>query len=209
VFGLFSKVSNKEIEAVVGRVLEKYLKDHDIQAAVVELVGFADQHQIGDWKRARFAAEITAYASREGLEPRQALALGDAFGVFIDQPQDYRDLHWKAYAAGVEGALRYRGEWGLESCHAAGVVLVDEYILNPADRALIPRAYELGWAACGSTRIAKDAAVRLKRTCASVASPGLESPEEIRAWRNGEITTAAENAYRRKRQAERATEHAR
>jgi hypothetical protein len=208
VFGFFSKTSNKDIEAVVRRTLEKYFNDGNIQAAVLELVRFADQRELGACKRARFAAEVTAYASQEEFEPRQALALGDAFGIFVHRRHDHTNLHWKAYAAGVEGAIRYQGEWGLESSRGAGALLVDYYILNPADRTRILQAYELGWTACGITRVAKEAALDLKRTCASVASPGLDSPEEIQAWRSGEITTAAENAYRRKRQAELLAEQA-
>lgn len=207
-FRFFSKTSNKEIEAAVSHAMQKYLQDDDIQVAVGELVRFADQHELGSWKRSRFAPEITAYASKEGLEPRQAQALGDAFGVFIDRRRDHVNLHWKAYAAGVEGAIRHQGKWGLESSRGAGAVLVDDYILNPAARTRILQAYELGWTACGDARVAQDAARDLKTTCASVASLGLDSPEDLQAWRNGEITAEAENAYRRKREAELAAEQA-
>ena len=197
-FNLFSKITNKDIEAIVARVLAQYGRDEDMQVAVRELAWFADEHALGSWKRSRFATQIAAHALQQGLKFRQAVAFGDAFGLFVHRRQDFSRLHWKAYAAGVNGALRYCDGWDIQSSESAGAILVDEYILNPADRAAILHAYRLGWLACGDPQTADKAARNLKNVCVSVASPGLDDPVELHAWRNDEITVYAENNYREK-----------
>jgi hypothetical protein len=199
---LFSWVSDKEIGTVVTDVLSQYTRDHDLRTAVLSLIQFADRHELGAWKRTRFAAEISTYAYRRGMCSQAAMAFGDGFGACIDHRVDCHSLNWKAYGAGMEGAVRFREGWTEHSCHSVGDALVDDYILNPADRTSLLHAYQMGWMACDNGRVVDDAVATLKRTCASIANPDLVDSTQLHASRNGEITEAAVNAYRLRRAAE-------
>lgn len=159
---LSRKISNKDVAAIVVSVIGRYGQDEDLRAAVMQLLQFAAEHELGSWRRARFATEIAQYISTHGLTADQAVAFGAAFGQFIERDVETAGMHWNGYAAGVDGALRHCVGWEMSACLESGFALIAEGAGNPAGHASLLRAYELGWQVCGDKHVASAAARALQ-----------------------------------------------
>ena len=196
--GLFSKISNAEIEQIVGATLGS---DLGLREQIIALNGFAEANRLGSWKRSRITAEITAFACTQ-MSPRAARAMGDAYGFFLSGYLRLDRLYWKAFEGCMNGALQVLNGWDLESTRFSGSGAVADYILHPAQRAIILESYRQGWALCGDKRLTVSRVTEFKRQCASVAATSTGDERDMVAAMRGEISPAAMEGFRAQRVAE-------
>jgi hypothetical protein len=162
-FGLFSRVSTEKIEAAVRSALERYETTGDLRRAIDTLAAFADEHDLGSSRRARIARHVAAFFVEGGVAERAAAGYGAVFALFVTRRVDPLRLHWRAFEAGVEGAIRHLSGWDEAEATAAAVVVEREYRAKPHLRAAIRESYELGWSICGDAELSSGHGQRLGR----------------------------------------------
>ncbi len=162
-FGFFSRFSNAQIEAAVRAALERYEITGDLRRAIDTLTAFADQNRLGSFKRARFSREVAGFFIEGGVSDRAAAGYGQAFALFVTGQVQTRDVHWRAFEAGMEGAIRHLSGWEQQATSAAAAAIAREYAGSPRAREAIRTSYLLGWGLCGDGELAREHLERLER----------------------------------------------
>jgi len=162
-FRFFSRVSNAQIEAAARAALERYEINGDLRRAVDTLTAFAEQNRLGSFKRARIATEVAGFFIEGGVSDRAAAGYGKAFALFVAGEVQARDVHWRAFEAGLEGAIRHLSGWEQQGTSAADAAIAREYVGSPRSRDAIRISYLLGWSICGDGDLAREQLERLER----------------------------------------------
>lgn len=203
-FGVFSKISNKEIEQVVRKELAALDTEGEIFGAINGMLEFADQNSLGQWQRARFSAEGVSYMAEQGWPKKAAEVVGRAIGTFVSRVEPILGVHRRGYECGVDCAVMLAG--GLDNAAYAGAELVDEYVAgNIEQRESINRSYRLGLRSLKNKAIEKRMAERFLSIIVSAAygthDLTQETQEELEAWRRREILPHVAKRYLQSKQA--------
>ncbi|MBV6808174.1 hypothetical protein [Xanthomonas euvesicatoria] len=199
-FGLFSKISNKDIEQAVWRELHTLDEDDNYFGAIERLMAFADEHKLGQWQRARFGVEATFHLGKQGAPRNAAEIFGNGISLFLTRREPIYGVHGKAYQCGVFAGMHLaNGDVG--GAEYAGLDVLDEYIGgNKGRQKQILDGYRLGLKALGRPELEKELLRKFVEIALSNAySSGSMSvdlpPNELMAMRRGEILPEVAQRY--------------
>ncbi|UYK83723.1 hypothetical protein NG827_14775 [Xanthomonas sacchari] len=199
-FGLFSKISNKDIEQAVWRELHTLEEDDNYFGAIERLMAFADEYKLGQWQRSRFGVEAMFHFGKQGAPKDAAEIFGNGISLFLTRREPIYGVHGKAYQCGVFAGMHLvNGDVG--GAEYAGLDVLDEYIGgNKARQKQILDGYRLGLKALGRPDLEKALLgkfIEIALSSAYSSGPvGVElPPNELTAMRRGEILPEVAQRY--------------